>query len=259
MSAEGKSTVLLEHYLKQLRLPTILREYASVAAACAKDRCDLPTYLLRLVERELIDREKRAAQRRIKDARFPLIKTLDTFDFKAQPSINQSLVRELMTGEYVDRHENVILVGNSGTGKTHVASALAFSACMQGRRVRFFTVSDLVTELTEAREQRHLQRLLRQLERHHLIVLDEVGYVPFSQLGAELLFEVISRAYERVSLIVTTNLPFEQWTEVCGSERLTGAILDRLTHRVHILEANGESYRLRDAKRRQKRRPPEDQ
>ena len=120
----------------------------------------VPTYLLRLVERELIDREKRAAQRRIKDARFPLIKTLDTFDFKAQPSINQSLVRELMTGEYVDRHENVILVGNSGTGKTHVASALAFSACMQGRRVRFFTVGDLVTELTEAREQCHQQRLL---------------------------------------------------------------------------------------------------
>ena len=257
MSAEGKPTVLLEHYLKQLRLPTILREYASVAAACAKDRCDLPTYLLRLVERELIDREKRAAQRRIKDARFPVVKTLDTFDFKAQPSINQSLVRELMTGQYVDRHENVILVGNSGTGKTHVASALAFSACMQGRRVRFHTVGDLVTELTEAREQRQLQRMLRQLERHHLIVLDEVGYVPFSQLGAELLFEVISRAYERLSLIVTTNLPFEHWTEVCGSERLTGAILDRLTHRVHILEANGESYRLRDAKRRQKRQPPE--
>lgn len=257
MSAADKPTVLLDHYLKQLRLPTILREYASVAATCAKEGCDFPTYLLRLVERELIDREKRAAQRRIKDARFPVVKTLDTFDFKAQPSINQSLVRELMTGQYVDRHENVILVGNSGTGKTHIASALAFSACMQGLRVRFHTVGDLVTELTEAREHRQLQRMLRQLERHHLIVLDEVGYVPFSQLGAELLFEVISRAYERVSLIVTTNLPFEQWTEVCGSERLTGAILDRLTHRVHILEANGESYRLRDAKRRQKRKPPE--
>ena len=257
MSAADKPSVLLDHYLKQLRLPTILREHASVAATCAKEGCDFPTFLLRLVERELIDREKRAAQRRIKDARFPVVKTLDTFDFKAQPSINQSLVRELMTGQYVDRHENVILVGNSGTGKTHVASALAFSACMQGRRVRFHTVGDLVTELTEAREQRQLQRMLRQLERHHLIVLDEVGYVPFSQLGAELLFEVISRAYERVSLIVTTNLPFEQWTEVCGSERLTGAILDRLTHRVHILEANGESYRLRDAKRRQKRKPPE--
>jgi len=251
MSQSEKPTVLLEHHLKQLKLPTMLREYAPVAASCSKDRCDYPTYLLRLAERELIDREKRAAERRIKAARFPVIKTLDTFDFGAQPSINQPMVRELVTGQYIDRHENVLLVGNSGTGKTHLASALAFSACTQGRRVRFFTVTALVNQLTEAREERQLQRMLEQLERHDLLVLDELGYVPFSKLGAELLFEVISRAYERVSLIVTTNLPFEQWTEVCGSERLTGAILDRLTHRVHILEANGESYRLRDARRRQ--------
>ena len=251
MSQSEKPTVLLEHHLKQLKLPTMLREYAPVAASCSKDRCDYPTYLLRLAERELIDREKRAAERRIKAARFPVIKTLDTFDFGAQPSINQPMVRELVTGQYIDRHENVLLVGNSGTGKTHLASASAFSACTQGRRVRFFTVTALVNQLTEAREERQLQRMLEQLERHDLLVLDELGYVPFSKLGAELLFEVISRAYERVSLIVTTNLPFEQWTEVCGSERLTGAILDRLTHRVHILEANGESYRLRDARRRQ--------
>jgi len=252
MSQSEKPTVLLEHHLKQLKLPTMLREYVPVAASCSKDRCDYTTYLLRLAERELIDREKRAAERRIKAARFPVIKTLDTFDFGAQPSINQPMVRELVTGQYIDRHENVLLVGNSGTGKTHLASALAFSACTQGRRVRFFTVTALVNQLTEAREERQLQRTLEQLERHDLLVLDELGYVPFSKLGAELLFEVISRAYERVSLIVTTNLPFEQWTEVCGSERLTGAILDRLTHRVHILEANGESYRLRDARRRQK-------
>lgn len=251
MSQSEKPAVLLEHHLKQLKLPTMLREYAPVAASCSKDRCDYPTYLLRLAERELIDREKRAAERRVKAARFPVIKTLDTFDFNAQPSINQPMVRELVTGQYIDRHENVLLAGNSGTGKTHLASALAFSACTQGRRVRFFTVTALVTQLIEAREERQLQRILQQLERHDLLVLDELGYVPFSKLGAELLFEVISRAYERVSLIVTTNLPFEQWTEVCGSERLTGAILDRLTHRVHILEANGESYRLRESKRRQ--------
>ena len=248
-----KSTVLLEHHLKQLKLPTMLREYVPVAAVCTKDRCDYPTYLLRLAERELIDREQRAAERRIKAARFPVIKTLDTFDFQAQPSINQSLVRQLTVGQYIDRHENVLLVGNSGTGKTHLASALALGACTQGRRVRFFTVTSLVTQLIEAREERQLQRMLGQLERQDLLVLDELGYVPFSKLGAELLFEVISRAYERVSLIVTTNLPFEQWTEVCGSQRLTGAILDRLTHRVHVLEANGQSYRLRDSKRRQKR------
>ncbi len=254
MNQPGKPTVLLEHHLKQLRLPTILREYASVAAVCSRERCDYPTYLLRLAERELNDREQRASQRRIKAAKFPVVKTLDTFDFAVQPSLNKTLVRELMAGQYMDRCENVLLVGNSGTGKTHLASALAFSACMQGRKVRFFTVMNLVTQLTEAREERQLKRVMKQLERQDLLVLDELGYVPFSQLGAELLFEVISRAYERVSLIVTTNLPFEQWTEVCGSERLTGAILDRLTHRVHILEANGESYRLKESRRRQKRR-----
>jgi len=251
----GKATVLLEHHLKQLKLPTMLREYASVASACSADRTDYPTYLLRLAERELIDRERRATERRIKAAKFPVLKTLDTFDFAAQPSINAALVRELMTGEYLDRRENVLLIGNSGTGKTHLATALAFAACGQGRRVRFFGTTGLVTHLLEAREDRQLERLLKQLQRQDLLVLDELGYVPFSKAGAELLFEVVGRAYERQSVIVTTNLPFEQWPEVLGSERLTGAMLDRLTHRVHILEANGESYRLRDSRRRLKRRP----
>jgi DNA replication protein DnaC len=246
-------TVLLAHYLKQLKLPTMVREYASLAATCSQEKADYPTYLLRLVERELLDRERRASERRIKAARFPVVKTLDTFDFKAQPSINQALIRELMTGEYLDRHENVLLVGNQGTGKTHLACALAFAACGQGRRVRFFSVSQLVTHLQEVREERQLQRLHQQLERHDLLVLDELGYVPFSKGGAELLFDVVSRAYERTSLIVTTNLPFENWTEVLGGERLTGALLDRLTHRVHILEANGESYRLRESRQRLKR------
>jgi DNA replication protein DnaC len=150
----------------------------------------------------------------------------------------------------VERHENVLLVGNSGTGKTHLAIALGFAGCMQGRRVRFFTVKALVTHLVEMTEQRQLERTLRQLERQDILILDELGYVPFSKTGAELLFEVVSRAYERRSLIVTTNLPFESWTEIFGSERLTGALLDRLTHRVHILEANGPSYRLRESQHR---------
>jgi len=247
MSAE-KPTVLLDHHLKALRLPTMLREYTPVAAACTEDNADYATYLLRLTERELLDRERRAADRRLKMARFPVVKTLDTFDFKSQPSVNESLVRELMRGEYISKKENVLIVGNSGTGKTHLATALAFAACAQGRKVRFFTVTELVRQLLEQREQQNLQRLLTQIERQHLLVLDELGYVPFTKAGAELLFEVVSRAYERSSLIVTTNLPFEEWTEVFGSERLTGALLDRLTHRVHILEANGASYRLKQAK-----------
>jgi DNA replication protein DnaC len=250
---QATPTVLLEHYLKRLKLPTMLREYAQVAAACVQDRSDYATYLLRLVEREVIEREDRAAERRIKAAGFPVTKTLDTFDFAAQPSVNEALVRELLRGDYIVDRENVLMVGNSGTGKSHLACALAFAACAQGRRVRFFTVTGLVTKLLEQREERGLERLHRQLERQDLLVLDELGYVPFSKAGAELLFEVVSRAYERTSLIVTTNLPFEQWTEVLGGERLTGALLDRLTHRVQIVEANGESYRLRESKRRRRR------
>ena len=246
----SKSTVLLEHHLKQLKLPSMLREYVKMAKVCQSERVDYQTYLLRLCERELADREQRAAQRRVKAARFPVLKTLDTFDFSAQPSINQPLVRELLSGGYMDLRENILLIGNSGTGKTHLATALAFTACAQGRRVRYFTATGLVTHLLEKREERGLERFHKQLERHDLLVLDELGYVPFSKTGAELLFEVVSRAYERTSLIVTTNLPFENWTEVMGNERLTGALLDRLTHRVHILEANGESYRLRDSRKR---------
>ncbi len=172
------------------------------------------------------------------------MKTLDTFDFAALPSVNQTLVRELMRGEYIARRENVLVVGNSGTGKTHLATALAFAACAQGRKVRFWAVTQLVRQLLETRKDRSLQLLLTQIERQHVLVLDELGYVPFTKAGAELMFEVVSRAYERQSLVVTTNLPFPEWTEVLGSERLTGALLDHLTHRVHILDANGESYRL---------------
>jgi DNA replication protein DnaC len=252
--SKDPSTLLLEHHLKVLKLPTFVRDYASVAAVCAQERSDYPSFLLRLAERELIERERRAAERRIKDARFPVIKTIESFDFGAQTSINQPLVRQLLVGEYISRKENVLLVGNPGTGKTHLATALGYIACAQGRKVRFTTTSALVVQLLEAREDRTLRRLLKQMERSELLILDELGYVPFTKAGAELLFDVISRAYERTSVIITTNLPFENWTEVLGSERLTGAMLDRLTHRVHILEANGESYRLRDAKARLKRK-----
>jgi len=252
--AEHKSTVLLVHHLKQLKLPTFLREYAAVAATCGRENQPFETFLLRLCERELLDRQQRATERRIKAAKFPTLKTIESFGFDAQPSINEALVRELLTGDFIDRRENVLLIGNSGTGKTHLATAMGLAACHEGRKVRFFGVTSLVTQLLEAREDRKLERLLNQLSRQALLILDELGYVPFTKTGAELLFEVVSRAYERQSLIVTTNLPFEQWAEVCGSERLTGAMLDRLTHRVHIVEANGQSYRLRDSQRRMKRR-----
>jgi DNA replication protein DnaC len=251
---ETKSLVLLQHHLKALKLPTMLSECPKIAARCAADNADHLAFLLQLCELELLEREKRAAERRLQAARFPTYKTLENFDFAAQPSLNKALVSELTRGVWIEQRENVLLVGNAGTGKTHVATALAVEACGKGKRVRFYRVTELVTQLMEAREERELGRLKKQLTRLDLLVLDELGYVPASKLGAELLFDVISTAYERTSLLVTTNLPFENWVEVLGSERLTGATLDRLTHRCHILECNGESYRLADAKRR--RRPP---
>jgi DNA replication protein DnaC len=250
MPSERKSTVLLEHHLKQLKLPTMLKEYPLLAQSCSQEKCDYPTYLLRLCEKELADRQRRAMDRRINAAKFPLLKTIDSFDFASQKSVNEPLLRELLRCEFVDKKENVLLIGNSGTGKTHLATALGFGACCQGYNVRFCGCTALITQLLEAREDRQLQRLLTQLGKHNLLILDELGYVPFSKTGSELLFEVVSRAYERQSLIVTSNLPFENWIEVCGSERLTGAMLDRLTHKVHIIEANGQSYRLEQSRKR---------
>lgn len=249
-----KSTVLLKHHLKALKLPTMLAECEKIAQRAAADNADHLAFLLQLSELELIERERKAAERRLKAAKFPTQKTLASFDFKSRASVNKPLVLELIQGEYLDRRENILLVGPSGTGKTHLAIALGMAACARGRKVRFFRVTELITTLLEAKEERQLLRLRGQLAKLNLLILDELGYVPASKAGAELLFDVIATAYERNSLIVTTNLPFENWTEVLGNERLTGATLDRLTHRCHILETKGESYRLQDAKRRRRRR-----
>jgi DNA replication protein DnaC len=249
--------VLLAHHLKALKLPTFLREYDKVARQCAAEGVDHVRFLLRLSELELIDRERRMVERRVKAARFPSVKSLESFDFLALPSLNKMLVLELARCEYIDRRENVMALGNSGTGKTHIALGLGLAACQKGLSVGFTTAAALVNELLEARDEKRLLRLQKQLVGYRLLIIDELGFVPLSKTGAELLFEVFSQRYERG---VTSNLPFDEWTEVFGSERLTGALLDRLTHHVHILEMNGESYRLSQSRkrRRNKQARPQD-
>jgi DNA replication protein DnaC len=249
--------VLLAHHLKALKLPTFLREYDKLARLCAAEGSDHPRYLLRLAELELIERERRMVERRIKAAKFPTVKSLDSFDFAAIPSLNKALVMELARSEYVERRDNIIAVGNSGTGKSHIGLGLGLAACQKGLSVGFTKAAALVHELLEARDEKRLLRLQRQLSGYKLLIIDELGYVPLSQTGAELLFEVFSQRYERGSTIVTSNLPFDEWTSVFGSERLTGALLDRLTHHVHILEMNGESYRLAQSTRRARRTRPQ--
>jgi len=247
--------VLLAHHLRQLKLPTILREYEKVALEAAREGQDHIRYLLRLVELELIDRERRMVERRIRAARFPAVKSFDTFDFAAIPSLNKPLALELARCEYVVARENIIALGNSGTGKTHVCLALGLSACQRGLSVSFTTAAGLVHQLMEARDEKRLLRLQAQLAAVKLLIIDELGYVPLTQTGAELLFEVFSQRHERGSVIVTSNLPFDEWTSVFGNQRLTGALLDRLTHHVHILEMNGESYRLKQSKARRRKNP----
>ena len=243
--------ILLQHHLKKLRLPTFQGEYAKQAQLCAAENKDHVQYLMRLCEMELIDRDQRMIERRIKAAKFPSTKSLDSFDFKIMPSLNKPLTMELARCDYLDRRENIIALGPSGTGKTHIALGLGLAACQKGMKVRFTTAAALVHDLIEAQDERKLQRLQKQLTSQNLLIIDELGFVPLSKSGAELLFEVISQCYERSSIIITSNLPFDEWTEFFGSERLTGALLDRLTHHVHIIEMNGESYRLKHSRKKQ--------
>jgi len=196
----------------------------------------------------MMDRERRATERRIHAARFPVSKSLETYDFLSIPSLNKRLVVELARCEWIGKRENVLALGNSGTGKTHIGLALGLAACQQGLRVRFTTAASLVHELVEARDEKRLLRYQKLLARQELLIVDELGFVPLSKTGAEMLFEVFSQRYERTSTLVTSNLPFAEWTEVFGSERLTGALLDRLTHHVHILEMNGTSFRLKNSR-----------
>jgi len=246
-----ETTMLLETNLKQLRLSTFLQNYRKFAEDAARANLGYDRYLLALVEQEVAQREENRKVRRIKAARFPVLKELADFDFSCVPSLNKQRVLELARGSYLDKAESVLLVGNPGLGKTHVATSLALAACRQGHRVRFYNAAGLVNELIQAQDEHHLSKFLATALRHRLIVLDELGFIPFSPTGAQLIFQLCSTLYERVSMVVTTNLRFADWTQVFGDERLTAALLDRLTHRAHILEFTGESYRFRQRMQRE--------
>ena len=249
MSTEAPE-ILLAHYLKTLKLPTFQREYQKLARLCATEGVDHVGYLFRLAEREMIERDRRKVERRIKAAKFPVVKSLDSFDFTAIPKLNKMQVLELARCEWIERRENVIALGPSGTGKTHVALGLGLAACQKGLSVGFTTAAALVSEMMEARDERRLLRFQKQMAAYKLLIIDELGFVPLSKTGAELLFELISQRYERGATLITSNLPFDEWTETLGPERLTGALLDRITHHVNILEMNGDSYRLAQSRAR---------
>lgn len=244
--------LLLRTNLKQLRLPTVAAEFEKLAREAAEANEGFEQYLLRLTELEVAARSTNALKARIKAAAFPVHKDFDTYDFAAMPTLNKQKVLELARGDWIDQHFNSCLIGSPGTGKTHVATALGLAACRQGRRVRFFTAANLVTRLEESQKQYQLDRFLNQLDKTDLLICDEPGYLSFTRAGAELLFQVFADRYERSSLLITSNLAFSDWGQVFQGERMTAALLDRLTHRCHIFEMNSESYRFRESIKAQK-------
>jgi len=246
-----KSPVLLESYLKALRLPVFLKEYAQAARQCGEGGGEYEEYLEALSRREISVREGKAMARRLAQAGFPSAKEISDFDFSSAPSLNKTKVLGLSDCSFVRRMENVVITGPPGVGKTHLAIAMGREACRRGLKVRFFTAAALVNIYLEAREERQVLRLESSLRKQDMIVLDELGYIPFSQAGSQHLFGFFSQCYEQTSVVLTTNLPFSEWPQLFGGdERLAGALLDRLTHKVHILDIQGDSYRLRASLKR---------
>jgi DNA replication protein DnaC len=249
--------MLLRVNLKQLKLPAMGDEYEKLAREAADANEDYEHYLLRLTELEIAARASNAVQARIRAAGFPVTKDFDTFDFTAVPSLSKPKVLELARGEWIEQRTNTCLIGSPGTGKTHLAIALGLAACRQGKRVRFATAATLVTRLEEAQKLYQLDRVLAQLDRVDLLICDELGYLSFSRAGAELLFQVFADRYERRSLLVTSNRAFSEWGQVFQGERMTAALLDRLTHRCQIFEMNSESFRFRESMKNKKSKKSE--
>lgn len=246
---------MIQQHCKQLRLPTIAGQFAKMAADATKSQQPYTRYLNFLLIAEIEEREAHLIRRRIQEAHFPRLKTLDEFDFTQSPQISALEISKLAEGGYLQRSEPIIFLGEAGTGKTHLASGLAMAACQQKRRVRFTTAANLVNELVEASHHNQLARALLRWSRYELIVLDEMGYVPLAEVGAELLFQVIAERAEKSALIITTNLPFSEWTQVFTNTRLCRALLDRITDQANIIQTGNDSFRFkRTLDKRQKKR-----
>ena len=248
MSAPAKvqaMEALIDAHARELHLPSIRDRFRPLAQEAMRDQQTPLAYLAALLEAEVTERAERRERRRLIDARFPLTKRLEDFRFEENPKIPQATVAALAQGSWIDDRESVILLGDSGTGKTHLAIALGVLACQQGRRVRFTTLAALANELQAAESRRELGRVIARYARTELVVLDELGYLALPEGAAELVFQVISERNERASLIVTTNLPFGEWTKVFPDARLAKAVVDRITHRAHIIETGTESWRFR--------------
>ena len=248
----------IQQQCKLLHLPTVAGQCAQLAEQAARERRTHLGFLEALLQTELEDREQRLVERRVREAHLPRMKTLEEFDFAQCPKVSAQQIHELAEGGYIARAEPVIFMGDSGTGKTHLLTGLAVAACRQRLRVRFATAAALINELVEAKHQLQLGRALARWARYDLIALDEVGYVPLAEVGAEFLFQVIAERAEKAAVIVTTNLPFSEWTQVIPNARLCKALIDRITDRSHIIETGTESFRFRRSleKRKSRNSPP---
>lgn len=244
----------IQQYCKVARLPTVAANFVSLAEQAVKENHGHTRYLEALLAVECEERDRHAIENRIRDAQLPRPKTLEEFDFAQAPQIPAARLRELAEGGYIERKEPIVLIGECGTGKTHLATGLCVAACRQKRRVRFITAAALVNELIEARQNNQVRKLMTRWQRYELIAIDEVGYVPLADIGAEFLFQVISERTERAAIILTTNLPFSEWITVFPNPRLCKALLDRITDRAHIIETGTESFRFRRTLERSKKR-----
>ena len=255
MSAPAKTQALealVEAHARELRLPAIRSRFRALAAEAVREQQTPLAYLAALLEAEMTERAERREKRRLIDARFPIIKRLEDFRFADNPKVPQATIATLAEGSWIDDRESIILIGESGTGKTMLATALGVCACQQGRRVRFTTLASLATELQEADSRKELGRVVGRYSRIDALVLDELGYLALPDGAAELVFQVISERNERGSLIVTTNLPFGEWTKVFPDPRLAKAVVDRITHKAHIIDTGTESWRFRHGLDRKK-------